>query len=389
VLRLPPFKLLRPRTLDEAARMLAGEGAAAGQPVRVVAGGTDLWPNMKRRHQRAATVVSLMGIPGLAGICEGSASAGAGPVAMAAAEASAAGAAPGAGSGDGPLRIGATTLLDDVARHPLVAGRYPALATAVASISSPPLRNMGTIGGNLCVDTRCTYYNQTEEWRRAIDYCMKEAGSICWVATSSPRCWAHSASDSAPMLCALGAAVRLVSARGERELPVADLYRDDGIDYLARRPDEILTEIEVPAEAAQGPCRAAFWKLRRRGSIDFAVLSVAAAVWTDEAGLVSRARLYLGAVGSAPVAVTAATVLLVGQPLAALAGDQELLAAAGRLARKAATPLDNTDFQAQWRGVMAARYTEAALRELAGGERQRLAPRHRLPPRAGEAVHTG
>jgi 4-hydroxybenzoyl-CoA reductase subunit beta len=392
VLRLPPFQLLRPRTLDEAARLLADEGAASEQPVRLVAGGTDLWPNMKRRHQRAATVVSLMGVPGLAGVRDGSASAGAGagPVASAAAEASGAGAAdfamsgagaaPGAGSGDGALRIGATTLLDDVARHPLVAGRYPALATAVASISSPPLRNMGTIGGNLCVDTRCTYYNQTEEWRRAIDYCMKEAGSICWVATSSPRCWAHSASDSAPMLCALGAAVRLVSARGERVLPVADLYRDDGIDYLARRPDEILTEIEVPAEAAQGPCRAAFWKLRRRGSIDFAVLSVAAAVWTDEAGVVSRARLYLGAVGSAPVAATAAAELLVGQPLAALAGDQELLAAAGRLARKAATPFDNTDFQAQWRGVMAARYTEAALRELAGGERQRLAPRHPLPP---------
>ena len=362
MLRLPPFRLLRPRTLDEALRLLVEEGAAEGRPVRLVAGGTDLWPNMKRRHQRAATVVSLMGIPELTGVRNGG--------------------------------IGATTLLDDVARHPLVAGRYPALAAAVASISSPPLRNMGTIGGNLCVDTRCTYYNQTEEWRRSIDYCMKEAGSICWVATSSPRCWAHSASDSAPMLCALGASVRLASRDGERVIAVADLYRDDGIDYLTRRPDEILTEIELPAEAAHGPCRAAFWKLRRRGSIDFAVLSVAAAVWTDAAGAVSRARLYLGAVGSAPVEATAAAELLIGQPLRALAEDQELLAAAGRLARKAATPMDNTDFQAQWRGVMAARYAEAALRELAGGERQRLAPRHPLPAPAppspqGGAPHPG
>jgi 4-hydroxybenzoyl-CoA reductase subunit beta len=368
MLRLPAFRLLRPRTLDEAARLLVEEGAAEGLPVRLVAGGTDLWPNMKRRHQQAAAVVSLMGIAELAGVRNG---------------------------GGGPLRMGATTLLDDVARHPLVAGRYPALAAAVGSISSPPLRNMGTIGGNLCVDTRCTYYNQTEEWRRAIDYCMKEAGSICWVATSSPRCWAHSASDSAPMLCALGASVRLVSREGERTLAVAELYRDDGIDYLARRPDEILTEIELPAEAAataDGPCRSAFWKLRRRGSIDFAVLSVAAAVWTDAAGAVSRARLYLGAVGSAPVAATAAAKLLVGQPLRALAEDQELLAAAGKLARKAATPLDNTDFQAQWRGVIAARYAEAALRELAGGERQRLAPRHPLAARPfppGEALHSG
>jgi 4-hydroxybenzoyl-CoA reductase subunit beta len=398
MLRLPPFRLLRPRTLAEAARLLVEEGAAdqtavgpvgsagtasspAGSagtapPVRLVAGGTDLWPNMKRRHQRAAAVVSLMGVPELAGIRNGGGAAASGPDAPGRPDGPAADAAPGA---DGAVRIGATTLLDDVARHPLVAGRYPALAAAVASISSPPLRNMGTIGGNLCVDTRCTYYNQTEEWRRSIDYCMKAEGTICWVATSSPRCWAHSASDSAPMLCALGAGVRLASARGERVVPVAGLYRDDGIDYLARRPDEILAEIELPADAGRDRCRSAFWKLRRRGSIDFAVLSVAAAVWTDAAGDVSRARIYLGAVGSAPVAAEAAAELLVGQPLRALAGDQELLAAAGRLVRKTATPMDNTDFQAQWRGVMAARYAEAALRELAGGERQRLAPRHPLP----------
>jgi 4-hydroxybenzoyl-CoA reductase subunit beta len=379
MLRLPPFRLLRPRTLAEAARLLVEEGAAhersagaagaAGEPgaaepagpVRLVAGGTDLWPNMKRRHQRAETVVSLMGIAELAGIRDG-------------------GRGGNGGDGPGAARIGATTLLDDVARHPLIAGRYPALATAVASISSPPLRNMGTLGGNLCVDTRCTYYNQTEEWRRAIDFCMKAEGSICWVATSSPRCWAHSASDSAPMLCALDASVLLASARGERAVPVVDLYRDDGIDYLARRPDEILAEIALPAGSGSDRCRSAFWKLRRRGSIDFAVLSVAAAAWTDAAGTVTRARLFLGAVGSAPVAATAAAELLVGQPLRALAEDQELLAAAGRLVRKAATPMDNTDFQAQWRGVMAARYTEAALRELAGGERQHLASRHAPPP---------
>ncbi|HLX07853.1 MAG TPA: FAD binding domain-containing protein [Thermoanaerobaculia bacterium] len=381
MLRLPPFRLLRPRTLAEAATLLAEEGAADGRPVRLVAGGTDLWPNMKRRHQQAAAVVSLMGVPELAGVRHPTVGGTVGT----------------AGDGDAPVRIGATTLLDDVARHPLIAERYPALATAVASISSPPLRNMGTLGGNLCVDTRCTYYNQTEEWRRAIDYCMKAEGTICWVATSSPRCWAHSASDSAPMLCALEASVRLVSRQGERTVPVAELYRDDGIDYLARRPDEILTEIELPAAAAAGDrhpggpgapadprgdgdrCRTAFWKLRRRGSIDFAVLSVAAAVWTDAAGDIRRARIYLGAVGSAPVAATAAAELLAGRPLRALAEDPELLAAAGRLVRKVATPMDNTDFQAQWRGVMAARYTEAALRELAGGERQRLAPRHPLP----------
>jgi 4-hydroxybenzoyl-CoA reductase subunit beta len=368
MLRLPPFRLLQPRALDEAARMLAGEGAAAGQPVRLVAGGTDLWPNMKRRHQKAGTVVSLMRVAGLAGIREGGAG-GAGEAGGPAAAGSER-----TGSGAGALRLGATTLLDEVARSPLIGARYPALARAVASISSPPLRQMGTIGGNVCVDTRCTYYNQTEEWRRSIDYCMKEEGKICWVATSSPRCWAHSASDAAPMLCALDASVRLVSAGGERVVPIAALYRDDGIDYLAKRPDEIVAEVLLPAGSDSASCRSAFWKLRRRGSIDFAVLSAAVALWSDGAGRITRARIFLGAVGSQPVAAEEAAALLAGQPL-----TPEAAAAAAHLARKAAAPMDNTDFQAQWRGLMVARYAEAALREAGGLPQERLAPKHGLP----------
>jgi len=331
--------------LKEAAAILAGEGAAEGEIVRLVAGGTDLWPNMKRRHQKAQTVVSLLGIPGLAGI-----------------------------EANGSIHIGATTLLDDVVRSTAVRERFPAFAAAVQSISSPPLRNMGTIGGNLCVDTRCTYYNQTEGWRRAIDYCMKEEGTICWVATSSPRCWAHSASDSAPMACALGAEVKLVSKGGERTVPVENLYQDDGIDYLAKRPDEILTALHLPAEAAAGRCRSAFWKLRRRGSIDFAVLSVSAAVCTDPAGTVEQSRIYLGAVSSYPLPAQAAADFLVGKKL-----NEETIAEAAKLARKVATPMDNTDFQTQWRGVMVQRYTEAALREVAGLDPGRLAPKHGLP----------
>ena len=342
MLRLPQFQFIQARTLNEAAAILAGEGAAEGQIIRLVAGGTDLWPNMKRRHQKAQTVVSLMGIPGLAGF-----------------------------DVNGSVTIGATTLLDDIVRHPTVRERYPAFAAAVQSISSPPLRNMGTIGGNLCVDTRCTYYNQTEDWRQSIDYCMKEEGTICWVATSSPRCWAHTASDSAPMACALGAEVKLVSAAGERVIPIQSLYKDDGIQYLAKRPDEILVGLHLPAEAASNRCRSAFWKLRRRGSIDFAVLSVAAVVWMDPAGIVEKARIYLGAVASYPLPAQAASDFLVGKPL-----TEETIAEAAKMARKVATPMDNTDFQTQWRGVMVQRYTEAALRDVAGMDPGRLAPKH-------------
>ena len=342
MLRLPQFNFVHARTLDEATSVLAGEGNRG----RIVAGGTDLWPNMKRRHQQAATVVSLMGVPGLAGI-----------------------------DVNGEVHIGATTLLSDVVAHPAVRERYPAFATAVQSISSPPLRNMGTIGGNLCVDTRCTYYNQTEEWRRSIDYCMKtDEEKICWVAPSSRQCWAHTATDSAPMACALGARVKLVSKDGERVIPVEDLYQDNGIEYLTKRRDEILTGLHLPAEATADRCRSAFWKLRRRGSIDFAVLSAAVAVWTAPDGTVEKVRIYLGAVASCPLAAQESADFLIGKQLTA-----ETIAEAARLTHQVATPMDNTDFQTQWRVTMIERYTEAALREVAGLETGRLAPKHGLP----------
>jgi 4-hydroxybenzoyl-CoA reductase subunit beta len=263
VLRLPPIELRSPTTVQEAVKEIAQGN------VRLVAGGTDLWPNMKRRHQKAEIVISLMSIPGLDKI----------------------------DSTGTDIHIGGTATLSNIIRDDKIRERFPAFAKALASISSPPLRNMGTIGGNLCVDTRCTYYNQTEEWRRSIDYCLKEEGTICWVATKSPRCWAHTASDSAPILCALDAKVKLVSASGEREIPLTDMYVDDGIDYLSKQPDEILTEVTVPGLSDSSHGRSAFWKLRRRGSIDFSTMSVAAAVWMDD-DVVTRASMYLGAVGS-------------------------------------------------------------------------------------------
>ena len=347
MLRLPPFELERPCSLAEAAELLAAARTDPG--VRVVAGGTDLWPNLKRRHQRAHTVISLNAIPDLRGISE---------------------------TEDGDLRIGATTTLTEIADSALVEERYPSLDQAVRTISTPVLRNMGTLGGNLCLDTRCTYYNQSEEWRQAIDYCMKEPGTvqsgtaqpgsgsaspptgICWVAPSSPRCWAISASDTAPVLCALGARVTLTSTSGERILALEDFYRDDGIDYLHKRRDEIITEILLPRSADRHHCRSAFAKLRRRGSIDFAVLSVATSLWGTPGGAIERARIFLGAVASLPRFVPEAARVLVDQPV-----SSETLAEAARLCRRAATPMDNTDFAARWRGRMVEHYVLRCLRE--------------------------
>src|SRR5207249_3039565 len=193
------------------------------------------------------------------------------------------------------------TTLSAVAVHPEIAAHYPALATAAGLVSSPQLRNMGTIGGNVCVDTRCNYYNQSYEWRKAVGFCMKRDGAICLVAPRSPRCWAVSSSDTAPVLWSLGARVRLRSAAGERTIPVETLFRDDGIEYLAKRPDEILTDILLPP--ADG-WRSAYLKLRRRGSFDFPVLGVAVAVQM-EGDVVRDARIVVGAGASRACAPSA------------------------------------------------------------------------------------
>jgi 4-hydroxybenzoyl-CoA reductase subunit beta len=327
MLRLPRFRLLQPRSLAEAATALAGEGEAA----RLVAGGTDLWPNLKRRHQKAATVVSLAGVGGLDEIRT-----------------------------NGDLHLGAMATLSDVERHPEVSGRFPDLARAVGWISSPVLRNMGTIGGNVCLDTRCTYYNQNEEWRQSISYCMKAEGKICWVAPSSPRCWAVQSADSAPMLVALGARVQLVSTAGEREIPISALYHDDGMDYLTKRRDEIVSAIVVPGTSDAASCRTAFFKLRRRGSIDFGVLSVAVALWLD-GDVVRDARVVLGSVASLPSSADDVAAALRGQKLTG-----ETLAAAAAKARSAATPMDNTDLDPRWRGQVTPVYVERTLRQAAG-----------------------
>ncbi len=178
---------------------------------------------------------------------------------------------------------------------------------------------MGTLGGNLLLDTRCNYYDQNYEWRQAIDFCMKKDGDICWVAPASRKCLAVQSADSVPVLIAIGARAVLVSPEGEREIAVEDLYRNDGIDYLTKRPDELLTEIRLRKPDGW---RASYRKLRRRGAFDFPVLSVGAAV-RREGDDVAQARLVLGGVASAPVRLAASEGLLLGRPL-----DEEAIRAA-------------------------------------------------------------
>jgi 4-hydroxybenzoyl-CoA reductase subunit beta len=214
---------------------------------------------------------------------------------------------------------------------------------------------MGTVGGNLCLDTRCTYYDQNYHWRKSIDFCMKKDGHICWVAPGSPRCWAVSSSDTAPVAVALQATLRLVSASAERRIQAGAFFNDDGIDYLTRKPDEILADIELPN---LNGWHMTYRKLRRRGSFDFPILGVAAAVKLED-GIVEEARLVLGAVGSSPVDQSHLTA-----PLTGTRPTREAIEQVANAAYKGARPLDNTDLNYAWRKRMARVYVTRALGEV-------------------------
>jgi len=321
MMRLPWFEHRAPKSVQEAARILAGEGPNA----MLIAGGTDLLPNMKRRQMAPKILVSLRHIPELKrnGIALGA----------------------------------ATTLTEIVHKTELPLG----LRQAAHQVATVHLRNMGTIGGNLCLDTRCNYYNQNYEWRKAIDFCLKKDGDICWVATASKRCVAASSTDCAPALMALSARVKLVSSAGEREVALEDFYNNDGIDYLKRRPDEILSEIRIPSGF-----KSTYWKLRRRGAFDFPVLGVGAAV-RFSGDVVDEARIALGAVASRPFLVDKANSFLKGKAL-----TDEVIDEASRLVASRAKPMDNADLDLYWRKDVTAQFASYALRELRGDDMREI-----------------
>src|SRR5918992_1502801 len=330
MMRLPKFTYRVPLEIADAVKMM-GDAGPQGQ---FVAGGTDLYPNMKRRQQTPRTVVSVARIPELQRI---------------------------EGDGKEGLRIGAGVSLTEIVEHPVVNRDYPALARAARLISTPTLRNMGTVGGNLLLDTRCNYYDQNYEWRKGINFCMKKDGDVCWVAPGSRKCWAVQSSDLVPLMVAIGARVKFVSTLGERVVEAAGLYNDDGIDYLHKRPDELLTEIHLPPVNGW---RATYKKLRRRGAFDFPVLGVAARLDLGGDGTVTAAKLILGGIAPAPIEVKEAEAELVGAPL-----DEERMQAAAESCYRKARPLDNTDFVMNWRKQMARPYVLRALQELKAGMR--------------------
>jgi 4-hydroxybenzoyl-CoA reductase subunit beta len=325
MLRLPRFRFVRAATYADAARIRRDDPKAM-----LVAGGTDVYPNMKRRQYAPETLVALDRVQGARGIHR-----------------------------NGTVRIGAGTTLTQIAEDPYLSARYTALAAAAGLVSTPQLRNMGTLGGNLCLDTRCNWYDQSLFWRTAEGYCMKTHPEVvCRVATSSPRCLAVASADTVPALIALGASAVVTSADGERRVPLFECYREDGIRYLTLDRTEVVTAVELPIEDGW---RSAYFKLRDRNSFDFPIVGLAAAVRL-EGTTVRDARVAITAVASRPIAVEAAAKAIVGTRL-----EDEAIVAAADAVHKAARPMDNTSGTISQRKRASRVFAERALRALRDG----------------------
>jgi 4-hydroxybenzoyl-CoA reductase subunit beta len=321
MLRLPPFEVAEPTTVAEATRILKERPGA-----RAMAGGTDLLPNMKHEITTPGLVVGLWGIPGLRGVT----------------------------LDGGHLKIGALSSLHALSEDPLIRAHLPSLAEAVGQIAGPQLRRMGTIGGNVCLDTRCVYINQTYFWRQALGFCLKKDGTVCHVVKGGRRCVAAASNDSAPVLMSLDATLKLESAEGTRIVPIDDFYDSDGVFNQQRRPDELLTEISVPLP--KPGTVAAYTKLRTRAAIDFPELGVAVLAERAE-GLVERIEVCVTALAARPVRVPLPLEALKGRPLDAALIDQVAAEAYRRC-----KPLKNIATEPAYRREMVPVFVRRAFR---------------------------
>jgi 4-hydroxybenzoyl-CoA reductase subunit beta len=333
MLRLPPFEYHRPGSLDEAVELLAEHGSEA----MPIAGGTDLVPNMKHRLFTPAHLVALGGLAEMKGCRE---------------------------EGEGGLELGAGETLSSVAASPLVRARIAALADAAGHVAGPQLRNRGTLGGNLCLDTRCTYYNQTEFWRQALGYCLKKDGEVCHVTRVGKKCVAAHSADTPPVLMAVGATARLVSAEGEREIPVDDFFVPDGIWNTRREPGELVVSLRVPGPEPGLHRYTGYAKLRQRKAVDFPLLTVAAALWVDAEDRVTAIRGVVTGLGARPRLLTGWDDIAVGEAAPDGRLEPEAVEALADRAHQQCRPLENMIVDPEWRRAMVPVYVRRMLERM-------------------------
>jgi 4-hydroxybenzoyl-CoA reductase subunit beta len=323
---LPSFKLLRPKTLDEAIGLMVKHDGE----VKLVAGGTDLLPSMKQKLFTPPYVLDLRSIDDLHGIRPSKPR--------------------GARQG---VEIGSLTTLSAIEHSPLIRRDYPVLYEAVKTVASPVLRNMGTVGGNLCLDTRCLWYNQSLLWRRSCGFCLKKDGDLCHVAPGGKICWATFSGDTPPALLCLGAEVEVAGPDGERRIPLSKFYVNDGIVRLHLGANEIITRVYLPESAAGW--HGSYQKLRVRGSIDYPLAGVAVALKL-RLGRVEDARVAITAVNPAPLLVNDVDAHLVGT-----VPSEELADRIGEMAARTAKPLTTSALTPEYRREMVRVFARRAV----------------------------
>jgi 4-hydroxybenzoyl-CoA reductase subunit beta len=326
-LSLPEFKLLRPRSIEEAVSYL---DKCAGN-IRILAGGTDLIPSMRQKLFEPEYVLDVRGIAALRGIRP---------------------------QADGGGEIGALTSIRSIERSEFLRQNFPILSEAAATIASPTLRNMGTIGGNICLDTRCLWYNQSPTWRKGCGFCIKKDGDLCHVAPGGTKCWAAFSGDTPPALLCLNAEIEVVSAKGVRRVPLQDFYTGLGDNYRKLAPSELVTRIFLPASSAG--YGGVYRKLRVRGSIDYPLAGVAVAMKRTN-GHIDDARIGITAVNPAPMLIPGISELLAGKT-----PDESLAETAGDLAAQISKPLTTSALTPEYRREMIRVFTKRAIMAAAG-----------------------
>jgi 4-hydroxybenzoyl-CoA reductase subunit beta len=331
---LPQFKLLRPKSVEEGVDYLArhsalvgaGDSPAQNAPVRIIAGGTDLIPSMRQKLFEPEYVLDLRGISAMRGIKP---------------------------QPDGGVEIGALTTLRTIEQSAFLRQHYPVLTEAAATVASPVLRNMGTIGGNICLDTRCLWYNQSLTWRKGCGFCIKKDGDLCHVAPGGTKCWAAFSGDTPPALLCLNAEIEIASAAGIRRIALNDFYTGLGDTYRKLQTNELVTRVFLPASSAG--YHGIYRKLRVRGSIDYPLAGVAV-VMKRSNGYVSDARVGITALNPAPLLVKGASALLNGKEV-----DDAIAEAVGDLAAKTAKPLTTSALTPEYRREMIRVFTKRAV----------------------------
>ncbi len=319
---MPQFRLMRPATVAEAVAAAAAEPAA-----RFMAGGTDLVANIRRGITAPDTVIDLNGIDEIRNI----------------------------EAYEGGLRIGAAVTLAELVEHVGVKSDYPAMFEAAGAVAANSHREVATVGGNLCLDTRCVFYNQSEWWRRANDYCLKSRGEICHVAPKGDHCFAAFSGDLAPALLIFGAEVEIVSPTGGRVIPLTEMYVDDGMAYLALAPDEMLTAVRIPA-IADG-IRTGYVKSQVRSAIDFPLAGVAVGLRRDGEAI-AELTVALTGTNSMPLLVAGT------DGLAGAALDDGMLDSLDKLIAKQIQPMTSTFTPPGYRRRVVAKLTRKLIRRL-------------------------